>query len=84
MTHPDVLEVAVVAREHPKWGERAHAFVVLHSSAANKNSSSNGFEESLKSHAKERLPGFARPEWVEVVDDLPKVRLAVLSLYAST
>ncbi|KAG9012722.1 hypothetical protein FRB93_001275 [Tulasnella sp. JGI-2019a] len=73
VTHPDVLEVAVVARDHPKWGERAHAFVVLHPSAVDKHSeSTSGFEESLKGHAKERLPGFARPEWVEVVGDLPK------------
>ncbi|KAG8896804.1 hypothetical protein FRC01_011615, partial [Tulasnella sp. 417] len=35
-THPDVLEVAVVARPHPKWGERAMAFVVLHLDSAKK------------------------------------------------
>lgn len=28
-THPDILEVAVVARASEKWGERPHAFVVL-------------------------------------------------------
>ncbi|KAG8884140.1 hypothetical protein FRB97_005123 [Tulasnella sp. 331] len=73
VTHPDVLEVAVVARDHSKWGERAHAFVVLHPSAVDKHAgSTTSFEESLKGHAKERLPGFARPEWVEVVVDLPK------------
>ena len=30
-----------------------------------------GFEGRLKAHAKERLPGFACPEWVLIVDELP-------------
>lgn len=72
-THPDVLEVAVVARPHPKWGERAMAFVVLHLDSAKKyEEDAVKFVESLAKHAKERLPGFARPEWVEVVEELPK------------
>ncbi|KAG8905434.1 hypothetical protein FRB99_008980 [Tulasnella sp. 403] len=72
-THPDVLEVAVVARPHPKWGERAMAFVVLHAESAVKYAQRvDDFVESLAMHAKERLPGFARPEWVEVVKELPK------------
>jgi len=29
------------------------------------------FAEELKQHAKTRLPGFACPEWVQVVEDLP-------------
>jgi acyl-coenzyme A synthetase/AMP-(fatty) acid ligase len=30
------------------------------------------FEKELKKYAAQVLPGFARPEWVEVVDELPK------------
>ena len=30
------------------------------------------FEIELKNFSKSRLPGFARPEWVEIVDALPK------------
>jgi acyl-coenzyme A synthetase/AMP-(fatty) acid ligase len=30
------------------------------------------FAETLKRHAKGRLPGFACPEWVEVIPELPK------------
>ena len=33
-SHPDVLEASVVARPHPKWGERAMAFVILRPAAA--------------------------------------------------
>lgn len=72
VTHSDVLEVAVVARAHPKWGERPMAFVTLHPSKAleweNKHKQ---FETDLKAYARKRLPGFATPEWVAVVSDLP-------------
>ncbi|QRW19059.1 AMP binding enzyme [Rhizoctonia solani] len=72
-THPDVLEVAVIARNHPKWGERAMAYVILHSHKAGKWKGKHAeFEADMKNHAKKRLPGFACPEWVEVVPELPK------------
>ncbi|KAF8609247.1 acetyl-CoA synthetase-like protein [Ceratobasidium sp. AG-I] len=72
-THPDVLEVAVVARSHPKWGERAMAFVILHPhKVGNWKGKHDAFSEDLRAHAKGRLPGFACPEWVEVVPELPK------------
>ncbi|KAF8680273.1 AMP-binding enzyme C-terminal domain [Rhizoctonia solani] len=72
-THPDVLEVAVIARNHPKWGERAMAYVILHTHKAGKWKGKHAeFEADMKNHAKKRLPGFACPEWVEVVPELPK------------
>ena len=30
----DVLEISVIARSHPKWGERPMTFVILHSQNA--------------------------------------------------
>ncbi|KAJ6604460.1 hypothetical protein DFH09DRAFT_1122770 [Mycena vulgaris] len=72
-SHPDVLEVSVVARNHVKWGERPHAFVILRpSSTAKWHRRLEVFGEELKAHAKSRLPGFACPEWVQVVQELPK------------
>jgi len=72
-THPHVLEVSVVARSHPKWGERPMAFVILHSHHADRWSGRHAeFSKHLKEHARTRLPGFACPEWVEVVPELPK------------
>ncbi|KZT71372.1 acetyl-CoA synthetase-like protein [Daedalea quercina L-15889] len=72
-SHPDVLEVAVIARPHPHWGERPMAFVTLHPQRASEwEGRHNAFEAALKQHARSRLPGFACPEWVAVVDDLPK------------
>ena len=71
--HPDVLEVAVVARPHEQYGERAHAFVLLRDNAKDKWKGKGAeFEIELKDFSKTRLPGFARPEWVEIVDALPK------------
>ncbi|KAJ8084181.1 hypothetical protein PM082_002948 [Marasmius tenuissimus] len=72
-THPHVLEVSVVARLHPKWGERPMAFVILHPQQAKQWAGRDQeFEKDLKKHAKTRLPGFACPEWVQVVKELPK------------
>lgn len=71
--HHDVLEVAVVARPHPKWGERPMAFVTLKPSAERKWAGRHAaFAEDLQKFSKTRLPGFARPEWVRVEDALPK------------
>ena len=71
-THPDVLEVSVVARPHPRWGERAMAFVILRADAAKRWAGRHaGFEADLKKHARTRLPGFACPEWVQAVEELP-------------
>ena len=80
-SHPHVLEVSVVAREHSKWGERPMAFVILHPQhASHWHGRHHEFERDLKQHAKLRLPGFACPEWVEVVPELP-VRSASLNSY---
>lgn len=71
-SHPDVLEVTVVARNHVKWGERPMAFVVLHPQLVSSwKGRHDDFAKGLKAHAKERLPGFACPEWVEIVQELP-------------
>ena len=71
-SHPDVLEVSVVAREHPKWGERPMAFVILHVESAKRWAGKQvEFALELKAHARGRLPGFAVPEWVAVVEELP-------------
>lgn len=78
-SHPHVLEVSVVARKHPRWGERPMAFVVLHPQhAPTWKGRQNVFEKDLKDHAKARLPGFACPEWVEIVPELPVSPLSIV------
>jgi acyl-CoA synthetase (AMP-forming)/AMP-acid ligase II len=66
-SHPHIL-----ARSHPKWGERPMAFVILHKRHAKAwHGKHKEFVQDLKRHAKNRLPGFACPEWVQIVEDLP-------------
>lgn len=48
------------------------AFVILHPQHVAKWAGRHHeFGDDLKKHAKARLPGFACPEWVEVVPELP-------------
>ena len=62
----------MVARSHPKWGERPMAFVILKVESKGKWSGKNEeFIVELKRHARQKLPGFACPEWVTIVDSLP-------------
>ena len=71
-SHPDVLEVSVVGREHPTWGERPMAYVILHTESARRWAGKHPeFSSALKAHARQRLPGFATPEWVVIVEELP-------------
>ena len=70
--YEDVLEVAVVGRAHEKWGERAMAFVTLRGEKKGKWKGREGeFERELIRHARTGLPGFATPEWVVIVEELP-------------
>lgn len=48
------------------------AFVVLQPNAIEEwKGRENEFEKYLKDYARSRLPGFACPEWVRIVEDLP-------------
>ena len=68
-SHPDVLEVSVVGREHPT---RPMAHVILHAESARRWAGKHAeFSLVLKAHARQRLPGFATPEWVAIVEELP-------------
>jgi fatty-acyl-CoA synthase len=65
MSHPAVLEAAVVAVPHPEWGERPKGFVILRDGA-------EADEATLIEHVKGRLARFKAPDSVDVVPSLPK------------
>jgi fatty-acyl-CoA synthase len=59
--HPAVAAVAVVSTPSEKWGERPKAFVEL---AVGKHASA----EEIIAFARERLPGYMRPDAVEFTE----------------
>ena len=63
--HPDVLEVAVVAMSHDRWGEVPAAFVVTRDNARLD-------EASLVEFARGSVAGFKVPKKIVLVDELPK------------
>ena len=68
ITHPAVLEAAVVGREDEGGLLKPQAYVVLRA----------GFEptavlaEEIKQHVRASLAGYKSPRWVEFLAELPK------------
>ncbi|MFZ0014337.1 MAG: AMP-binding protein [Acidimicrobiia bacterium] len=73
-SHPAVLECAVVAVPHEKWGERPKAFVVV------KDGQSVSSEEIIE-HVRSRLAHFKAPDEVDVVESLPKTSTGKIQKY---
>jgi fatty-acyl-CoA synthase len=71
--HPDVLEAAVIAVAHEKWGERPKGFVTLRPDAALT-------AEELIAFARETLPGFKAPDEIEFCE-LPKTSTGKVKKY---
>ena len=67
ISHPKVLEAAVVAQVDDHGLEKPKAFVVL-----NGNTSKNNIENELQDFVKERIGKWKYPRWIEIIDDLPK------------
>ena len=68
ITHPAVLEAAVVAARDEEGLEKPKAFVVLKEAGADAAT----LQEQLKDHVKERIGKWKYPRWVEIVEELPK------------
>ncbi|KAJ6753993.1 ACYL-ACTIVATING ENZYME [Salix purpurea] len=69
--HPRVLEAAVVAMPHPKWGESPCAFISV---KKNYNGDTNDIvkESDIIAYCKKNLPRFMVPKRVEFMAELPK------------
>jgi fatty-acyl-CoA synthase len=71
--HPDVLEAAVVAVPHEKWGERPKAFVTLRDGAT-------VTQAELIAFSRESLAGFKAPDEIEF-GELPKTSTGKVKKY---
>ncbi|MEA2884511.1 MAG: 4-hydroxybenzoate-CoA ligase [Bradyrhizobium sp.] len=67
ITHPAVLEAAVVPEADPEGLLKPKAFVVLRGEA-----NADGLHDALKDHVKQKIGPWKYPRWIEVVDSLPK------------
>jgi fatty-acyl-CoA synthase len=65
VSHPAVLEAAVVGVPDEQWGERPKAFVVLAEGGS-------ATPEELIEHVKATIARYKAPKAVEIVDELPK------------
>ncbi|KAL8229274.1 hypothetical protein R6Q57_014174 [Mikania cordata] len=63
--HPNILEAAVVAMPHPKWGESPCAFVVL-------KTNETTTEAEIMAYCREKMSKFMVPKKVEFMKELPK------------
>ncbi len=68
MTHPDVLEAAVIGVADDQNLIKPKAFVVTKAGVA----ATPPLADALKSHAKDRLAPYKYPRWIEFVPELPK------------
>ncbi len=69
--HPEIVEVAVVGRKHPEWGEVPVAVVVVRSSLAAANQQAFA-PPDLDEFLTARLARYKHPKAVEVVEALPR------------
>ncbi|KAL0462471.1 UNVERIFIED_CONTAM: Benzoate--CoA ligase, peroxisomal [Sesamum latifolium] len=63
--HPSVVEAAVVAMPHPKWGESPCAFVTMRNASAVE-------EAEIIQHCRRNLPHYMVPKKVAFMEELPK------------
>jgi benzoate-CoA ligase len=68
LTHPDVLEVAVIGVADDQQLIKPKAFVVTKQGVQ----TTSALAEALKQHVKDRLAPYKYPRWVEFVSELPK------------
>jgi fatty-acyl-CoA synthase len=74
LDHPAVGEAAVVGMPDPKWGEVAHAFIVLRQGCS-------ATEEELRSFLRDRLAHFKCPKVTQFVAELPKTATGKIQKY---
>jgi 4-hydroxybenzoate-CoA ligase len=74
--HPAVLEAAVVGKKNAMGLTKPMAYVVLRGSALGGGDGGASDAAALVAELKElctaRLPAYKRPEWIEILPELPR------------
>jgi benzoate-CoA ligase len=68
ITHPAVLEAAVIGREDDEHLMKPVAYIVLKGG----QQGSDALAEELVTHVKSQLAPYKYPRWIEFIDELPK------------
>ena len=79
ITHPSVLEAAVVPAEDGNGLIKPKAFVVLKDKPA--DGPNRALHEELKVHVKRTIGPWKYPRWIEFVDSLPKTSTGKIQRY---
>lgn len=69
LTHPDVVQAAVVGVSDARWGEAVTAVVVAASS--DRTDHDPAWVDTVRAHVRKTLAGYKVPRRIEVVDALP-------------
>ena len=77
LTHPDVLEAAVIGAADEHGLIKPKAFVVVKAGVC----ASAALAEALKSHVKDRIAPYKYPRWIEFIADLPKTATGKIQRY---
>ncbi len=65
MSHPAIVEAAVIGVPHESWGESVKAIIAL-------KSGGEATEDDIVSHCREHLAGYKIPRSIDFVDALPR------------
>ncbi len=74
MSHPCVLEAAVIGVPDDKWGERPKAYVVL-------RAGTSATAQDLIAHVKTKIAGYKAPREVDITMELPKTSTGKIQKY---
>ena len=74
MSHPCVLEAAVIGVPDDRWGERPKAFVVL-------RSGSSATPTDLIAHVRTKIAGYKAPRDIDITVKLPKTSTGKIQKY---
>jgi acyl-coenzyme A synthetase/AMP-(fatty) acid ligase len=77
ISHPDVVEAAVVGQRDEFELIKPKAFVVLREGVA----ASDELGEELKAHVKATIAPYQYPRWIEFLDALPKTATGKIQRY---